>query len=90
MLLSAALTACSFALSLPFKFQNVLGTSVDPRTTGGKVTNSADAVTDTIGQDSIVVDYYKQYNGNGSIAAGWPPMTSWVQFMDMSVPSCAP
>ena len=90
MLTSAALAACSFALSLPSKFQNVLGTSVDPGTTRGTATNSAGAVTNTINQDSTVVDYYKQYNGNGSIAAGWPPMTSWVPFMDMSVPSCAP
>lgn len=89
MLMSAVLAACSFALSLPSKFQKVLGASVDPETTRGKATNNAVAVTDTINQDSIVVDYYKQYNGNGSIAAGWPPMTSWVQFMDMSVPSCA-
>ena len=85
--MSAALAACSFALSLPSNFQNVLGISVEPRVIGGRETNSAVAVTS---RDGMVVDYYKQYNGNGSIAAGWPPMTSWVPFMDMSVTSCSP
>ena len=90
MLTSAALTACYFALSLPSNFRNLLVTSVDPRTTEGKVTNIAVAVTNQNDRDSMVVDYYKQYNGNGSLAAGWPPMTNWVSFMDMSVSSCCP
>ena len=54
------------------------------------VTNSAIAVTNMENRDAILVDYYKQYNGNGSIAAGWPPMTQWVSFMDMSVSSFFP
>ena len=65
--------------------QNVLGNLFEPRSTGGKVTNSAIAVKTINNQDGILVDYYKQYNGDGSIAAGWPAKTSWVSFMDMSV-----
>ena len=87
--MSAALAACPFALSLPSGLQTILGTSVEPRVIGGRVTDSAVAVTNINNRDVTPVDYYKQYNGNGSIAAGWPPMTSWVPFMDMSVPSCS-
>ena len=88
--MSAALAAYSFAISLPSNVQNVLGNSVEPRVIGERVANSAVTVTSINNRDGMVVDYYKQYNGNGSIAAGWPPMTSWVSFMEMSVPSCSP
>lgn len=90
MLFLTALVAFSFVLSLPSNLQNVLGIAAESRATGARVANSAVIVTNINDRDSTVVDYYKQYNGNGSIAAGWPPMTSWVPFMDMSVPSHSP
>ena len=88
--MSAAFAASSFVLSLPSNLQNVLGTCVESQATGGMVTNSAIGVTNMENRDAVLVDYYKQYNGNGSIAAGWPPMTQWVSFMDMSVSSYFP
>ena len=33
--------------------------------------------------DGVLVDYYKQYNGDGSVAQGWPAKSSWISFMDM-------
>lgn len=56
---------------------------LEARATGGKVSNSAIAQKTINNQDGVLVDYYKQYNGNGSVAQGWPPKTSWISFMDM-------
>lgn len=83
MLLAAGLSASVFDLALAFIFQDILSNSIGPRATGGKVANEAVAVTTINNLDGTLVDFYKQYNGNGSIAAGWPPETSWISFMDM-------
>ena len=85
--MSTVFAAYSLVLSLPSNLQNVLDICVEPRATGGLLTNSAIGVTNMENRDAMLVDYYKQYNGNGSIAAGWPPMTQWVSFTDMLVSS---
>lgn len=79
----AALVTQALAIAVPSSLEDVLGNHVEPRATGGTVSNSAIAVTTINNLDGILVDYYKQYNGNGSIAAGWPTRTSWISFMDM-------
>lgn len=52
---------------------------------GGKVTDSGIAVTSVNNQDGILIDYYKQYNGNGSTDGGWPTKDKWISFMDLCV-----
>ena len=83
MLLSAGFITSVFDLALATNIQDVLSSSIKPRATGGQVANEAIAVTTINNLDGTLVDFYKQYNGNGSIAAGWPPKTSWISFMDM-------
>lgn len=83
MLLSAGFVTGVFDLALAATLQDVLGSSINSRATGGKVASEAIAVTTVNNLDGTLVDFYKQYNGNGSIAAGWPPKTSWISFMDM-------
>lgn len=83
MLLSAGLFASVFDLAMAFPLQDLLSNSIKPRATGGKVANDAIAVATINDLDGTLVDFYRQYNGNGSIAAGWPPQTSWISFMDM-------
>lgn len=52
--------------------------------TGEKVTNGA-AVKTVNDNDGVGAgtDTYKQYNGDGSTAAGWPSQSQWVSFEDM-------
>ena len=52
---------------------------------GGTVTDSGLAVPSVNNQDGILVDYYTQYNGNGSTDEGWPAKNKWISFMDMCV-----
>ena len=62
--------------------------STDPG--GGKVTDPGIAVPSVNNQDGILIDYYTQYNGNGSIHDGWPPKHKWISFMDMCVQCTVP
>lgn len=82
-----AAIACTIPAPVPVSNEISILTGVDhileTRATGGKVSNSAIAQKTINNQDGILVDYYKQYNGNGSVAQGWPPKTSWISFMDM-------
>lgn len=82
-LFAAGLATYVLAVAVPSSLEDVLGKPIEPRATGGTVSNSAIAVTTINNLDGILVDYYKQYTGNGSIAAGWPAKTSWISFMDM-------
>ena len=72
------------------KFSRV-GTSYYPNTTRttepgeGTVTESGIAVPSVNNEDGILIDYYKQYNGNGSTDDGWPERDKWISFMDMCV-----
>ena len=77
--LPAPMPVISDEISLIASVDHILS----PRATGGKVSNSAIAQKTINNQDGVLVDYYKQYNGNGSVAHGWPPKTSWISFMDM-------
>lgn len=52
---------------------------------GGQVTDSGIAVPSVNNQDGILIDYYAQYNGNGSTDDGWPPKEKWISFRDMCV-----
>ena len=52
---------------------------------GGKVTDGGIAVPTVNDQDGILIDYYRQYNGNGSTDDGWPSKDKWISFMDMCV-----
>lgn len=52
---------------------------------GGKVMDSGIAVPSVNNQDGILIDYYTQYNGNGSTDDGWPPKEKWISFRDMCV-----
>lgn len=52
---------------------------------GGTVTKSAIAVSSVNNHDGTLIDYYTQYNGNGSTADGWPSKDRWISFMDMCV-----
>jgi hypothetical protein len=56
---------------------------LETRATGGKVSNTAIQVNSINNLDGVLVDYYKQYNGDGSTAHGWPPKSSWLSFQDM-------
>ena len=49
------------------------------------VTESGIAVPSVNNKDGILVDYYTQYNGNGSTDEGWPAKDKWISFMDMCV-----
>lgn len=51
----------------------------------GKVTVPGIAVPTVNNQDGILIDYYTQYNGNGSTEDGWPAKDRWISFMDMYV-----
>ncbi len=57
--------------------------STDP--SAGTVTDSGIAVPFVNNQDGILIDYYRQYNGNGSTDGGWPAKDKWISFMDMCV-----
>lgn len=65
-----------------YRYHNTTRTT-DPG--GGKVTNSGIAVPSVNNQDGILIDYYTQYNGNGSTDDGWPAKDKWISFMDMCV-----
>jgi len=56
-----------------------------PQETGGKVSISSAAVTSINNEDGVLVDYYTQYNGNGSPNDGWPKKSSWISFQDLYV-----
>ncbi|CAF9915366.1 MAG: hypothetical protein ALECFALPRED_010125 [Alectoria fallacina] len=49
----------------------------------GRVIDSGIAVPTVDNQDGILIDYYTQYNGNGSTDDGWPSKDKWISFMDM-------
>lgn len=51
----------------------------------GRVIDSDIAVPTVDNQDGILIDYYTQYNGNGSTDDGWPSKDKWISFMDMCV-----
>lgn len=51
----------------------------------GQVTDSGIAVPTVNNHDGILIDYYTQYNGNGSTDDGWPSKDKWISFMDMCV-----
>ena len=52
---------------------------------GGHVTNKGIAVPSIDNDDGIRIDYYQQYNGNGSTDGGWPAKDNWISFRDMWV-----
>ena len=52
---------------------------------GGHVTNKGIAVPSINNDDGIRIDYYQQYNGNGSTDGGWPAKDKWISFRDMWV-----
>lgn len=54
-----------------------------PQETGGKVEKSRIAVTSINNEDGLLVDHYKQYDGNGTIEEGWPEKEDWISFTDM-------
>lgn len=56
-----------------------------PGTGDGKVIVPGIAVTSVNNSDGVMIDYYTQYTGNGSIAAGWPQIDKWISFVDMYV-----
>ena len=51
----------------------------------GHVTNKGIAVPSVDNDDGIRIDYYQQYNGNGSTDGGWPEKDKWISFRDMWV-----
>ena len=72
----------SFSRIGVYRYHNTTKNS-DPG--GGKVTDSGIAVPSVNNQDGILIDYYTQYNGNGSTDDGWPVKDRWISFMDMCV-----
>ena len=60
-----------------------LAQNLRPQETNGKVNKSSIGVKTIDNNENERVDYYTQYEGNGSVAAGWPSRMSWISFADM-------
>ncbi len=69
----------------PTPMSAILADVLRPHKTDGKVTKSSVAVKSVDNEDGTLIDYYTQYDGNGSTADGWPSRKSWVSFADMYV-----
>jgi hypothetical protein len=59
--------------------------NVNPRAVGQIFSASRSTAVNLNDGIGAGVDVYKSYNGDGSVAAGWPAMSEWVSFQQMYV-----